>query len=360
MPSRPLPNDVAWAPNPDWGRVNTPVFAANYSADPGLMLGAGIDTKSRGFRKYPWATSHILQGAWAFGASKPFVDYAGAIRRQNSDLQFVLNTRFSGIEQLRYYGLGNETEDDSSSRETYEISNYQTEIFPAIEVGNGRGSRFAIGPYFQYSDSGGTAPDTVLGQEQPLGVGKFGYIGLRTEAAFDSRKQNDVFAGGIAVRAKGKYSPRAWDANEAFGSIDGRFDAHLPVGSRLLWNLFAGGKKVWGAYPFFEAAYVENRTTTGYGWNRFAGDAALYGGVNLDVILGKARNVVPGDFGVSVFADAGRVYLAGEDSGKWHPAYGAGVFYAPFRRTSLYGLNVGMTEDRWFIQLEARMSGFGF
>ena len=360
MPSRPLPNDVTWAPNPDWGRTTLPLLAVNYNADPGFMVGAGFDTKARGFRKYPWSDMHRFQGAWAFGASKPFLDYVGAFRRENSNVHFALNTRFSGIEQLRYYGLGNETEEDDSNRDLYKISDYQFELFPAVVIANDTvSSRLAIGPYLQYSDSTGTEPDTRLGLEQPLGFGKYGYVGVRTEYRLDTRAPGDVFARGVQLRAKGKYAPQVWDVEDGFGSADARFDAHLPTGSRLVWNFFAGGEKAWGDYPFFEAAYIENRTTTGYAWNRFAGDAALYGGVNLDVIIGKMRNAVPGDVGVSFFTDAGRVYLKGEDSRDWHPSYGVGIFYAPFRRSSLYGLKVGMTEDKWFFQLDARMSGFG-
>ena len=227
-------------------------------------------------------------------------------------------------------------------------------------LSNDRGSRFAIGPYMQYSDAGGTAPNTVLAEEQPLGFNKFGHVGLRTDAAFDSRKGNDVFAPGVELRGTGKYNFNTWDAVGAFGSVDGRFDAHLRTGSRLAWTLFGGGKKVWGDYPFFEAAYIGHRTNSGYGWNRFAGDASLYGGVNLDVILAKMRNVVPGDIGFSLFTDAGRVFLEGEDSGKWHPSYGAGMFYAPFERTSLYGLKFGVNADRWFVIFEARVAGFKF
>ena len=147
---------------------------------------------------------------------------------------------------------------------------------------------------------------------------------------------------------------------EPFGSVGGRIDAHLNTGSRLAWTLSGGGEKVWGDYPFFEAAYLDQRNILGYGWNRFGGDAAVYGGVNLDIIMAKLRNVVPGDFGVSVFSTAGRVYLKGEDSGKWHPAFGGGIFYAPFQRTSLYGVKVGVDDDRVFFVIEARMSGFGF
>ncbi len=360
MPSRPLPNDVPWVPNPDWGRVNTPIIALGYASDPGLIVGGGINSQGRGFRKYPWADSHQFEAAWAFGASKPFVDYTGAFRRQNSDILFSLNARFSGIEQLRYYGLGNETEFDTDRDDIYDISDFQTEIFPALTIDLGSRNYFAVGPYLQYSDSGGTDSDTVLGQQQPLGFGKFGQIGLKADFAFDSRTEKDVFAKGFEVRAGGKYFFPAWDVEDSFGSVNGRVAAHLPMGQRLVWNLFVGGEKVWGDFPFFEAAYIDNRTTTGYSWNRFAGDASLYGGVEVDLILKTMRATVPGDFGVSFFTDAGRVFLEGEDSGKWHPSYGMGVFYAPFERTSLYGLKFGKDEDKWFVVIEARMSGFTF
>jgi hypothetical protein len=132
------------------------------------------------------------------------------------------------------------------------------------------------------------------------------------------------------------------------------------MGSRLFGTAFIGGKKVWGPFPFFDAAYLDNRTTTGLGWNRYAGDASLYGGLELDVFLARLRKVVPGELGISFFGDVGRVYLEGEDSGSWHASYGAGLFYAPFRRTSLYGLKVGKDEDRLFVVFEARMIGFDY
>ncbi len=94
--------------------------------------------------------------------------------------------------------------------------------------------------------------------------------------------------------------------------------------------------------------------------NRFAGDASLYGGVDLKVILARMRSLIPGDFGFDVFAEAGRVYLEGRDTDVWHPSYGLGLFYAPFARTSLYGLKFGRTDNKeFFVVLEARMVGFG-
>ena len=355
LAARPAPNDSAWVPDPDWGRVTDPIVALAYSADPGLMIGGGFDTRDRGFRKYPWASRQTLEGAWAMRAAKPFVDYVGAFRRENSNVQFALNARFSGIEQLNYFGTGNAV--DTSNQSIHQISAYRTQIFPALVFG--RGARFAVGPYFQYSDSSSTDPDTVLAQEQPLGFGTFGHIGLRAEVEFASRSERDVLAPGVDGWARGTYNVKAWDAEEPFGSLAGRFGAQVATGRRLVWSGFVGGEKVWGDVPFFEAAYIGHSTTTGYRWNRFVGDASLYGGVDVKVILAKMRNMVPGDVGVDIFAEAGRVYLEGRETDVWHPSYGLGVFYAPFLRTSLYGLKFGRTDNKqFFVVLEARMVGF--
>ena len=275
-------------------------------------------------------------------------------------MQFALNARFSGIEQLGYYGLGNGTGVDPSNQGNHQMSAYQTEIFPALVLS--KGARFTVGPYFQYSDSSSTDPDSILAQEKPLGFGEFGHTGLRAEVEFHSRSRGrDVFSPGVDGWARGAYNFKAWDAEEPFGSLAGRFGAQGPTGSRLVWSGFIGGEKVWGDFPFFKAAYIGHRTTTGYRWNRFAGDASLYGGVDLKVILARMRSLIPGDVGFDVFAEAGRVYLEGRDTDVWHPSYGLGLFYAPFERTSLYGLKFGRTDSKeFFVVLEARMVGFEF
>ena len=226
---RPEPNDSPWVPDPDWGRVTTPIVAFSYSADPGLTVGAGFDTTRRGFRKYPWASRHRLEGAWAQRASKPVVDYLGAFRLENSVVQFALNARFSGIEQLGYYGLRDETGVDTSSQRNHEISAYQTEIFPALVFG--KGARFAVGPYVQYSDSSSTDPGAILAQEQPVGFGEFGHIGLRADIEFDSRSKPDVFAPGVEGWSRGVYNFAS--STESMGEFRLRQSPKLVVASGL-------------------------------------------------------------------------------------------------------------------------------
>lgn len=360
MDPRAEPNDLEWVPNQDWGGITGPIIGIGYSADPGIILGWGFDVLKNGFRKYPYSSHQTFQAAYATGVSKPFLDYTGAFKRTGSNMEWILRARFSGIEQLRFYGFGNETPFNTSAHSLYEISDYQTELFPAVGYSK-KGYFLAVGPFLQYSASGSTKPLTVLGTQQPLGFGNFGHVGLRVEANLDKRKGKDVFAPGLAVNTTLKQNFAAWDAEEPFGSFAADLEGHaVGVPNRLFFSMKAGGKQAWGEYPFFEAAYLGRRTTLGFGWNRFAGDALLYGGAEADFVFKKMRRLVPGDVGMSGFLDVGRVYLDGEDSSKWHPSGGVGLFYAAFQRTTLLGMKIGTNEDRWFVSFEMRLAGLGF
>ena len=75
--------------------------------------------------------------------------------------------------------------------------------------------------------------------------------------------------------------------------------------------LRAGGKKVWGDFPFFESAFVGGASTVrGLREHRYAGDAALYGNAELRVRLGRYFFMLPGDFGVFGLADVGRASIS--------------------------------------------------
>jgi hypothetical protein len=360
MTGDPVEQEVPWTPTRDWGRTTTPRAVLGYHGDPGLILGGGFDTQSHAFRKYPWANRHVFTAAYAIGVNKPVIDYIGDYRRQNHILHFALLARYSGIEQLRYYGLGNETTKDLPDS-AYQISNNQASIFPALTINSGAKGAFLIGPIFKYSDSTGTKPDTVLEQEQPLGVDKFGEIGIQSIARYNSRTDKNVLSGGIEFKATGAYYPEAWDVESAFGLIEGEFGVHIPLSDSVTVSSFIGGKKVWGDYPFFEGAYLGGKHTLyGFHWDRFVGDASLYGIASVRWAFKKVRFALPGELGLSAGIDAGRVFVEGEKSGDWHPSYAAGIFYAPFNRHLLFEVAVGHSAESTFFLLQAKMMGLGF
>jgi hypothetical protein len=356
------PNEtVPWVPSRDFGRFTRPLAAFGFHPDAGLVVGGGIDSTDYGFRKVPWSNRNVLKGAYAFGAKRPLIDYQGDFRRMAADWHLALESRFSGLDQLRYYGLGNETPNERAD-EVYQISLYQLTLFPALTLSRGAKGRLLAGPIFRYADSTGTHPDTILGEEAPAGFGTYGQLGLQVEGRYDSRFDKDVFDAGYELRLEGAFYPELWDVERHYGYANAELGLHVPLSERLFLSVFTGGRKVWGdAFPFFDAAYIGgHHTTAGYNWNRFAGDASLYGAADLKLVLHQFRKLVPGELGLVFDAGAGRVWLESESSSKWHPSFGLGVFYAPFHRAAVFEAGVGKSVEQTFFIFRAQMKFFEF
>ncbi|HEY8850662.1 MAG TPA: hypothetical protein VIM36_00660, partial [Gemmatimonadaceae bacterium] len=90
----------------------------------------------------------------------------------------------------------------------------------------------------------------------------------------------------------------------------------------------AGGKKLWGPAPYFDAAFLGgSETFRTEEKQRYAGDASMYGSAELRVPIAKFPFILPLDVGALGFADAGRVYVNGQSPGGWHSAAGGGFWF---------------------------------
>ena len=126
--------------------------------------------------------------------------------------------------------------------------------------------------------------------------------------------------------------------------------------------LRAGGKKVFGRYPFFEAAYLGTGTPTdelvrGLQRQRYAGDSSLFGNADLRIYISRFRIFLPGEWGIFGFGDGGRVYFESEDSNKWHYSYGGGLWFAWLDRSNTLSLSYARSEGRNAAYFKA---GFAF
>ena len=90
---------------------------------------------------------------------------------------------------------------------------------------------------------------------------------------------------------------------------------------------------------------------------RFAGDASIYRSAELRIFLARFFLLFPTDFGVFGLGDVGRVFLDGESSDKWYTARGAGIWFAPVRRSSTVQLSVAESEGRRALYISV---GFAF
>jgi outer membrane protein assembly factor BamA len=133
---------------------------------------------------------------------------------------------------------------------------------------------------------------------------------------------------GFQFDVEGSWFPKVLDVEEDFTTLEAKMSGYYVIGKKRKVVLYGGvgGRKVWGRFPWREAAYVGGqRSNRGFETNRFAGHSSLYGRAELQWHLFDALFFIPGRFWIYGLADAGRVWFDDEDSDDWHPSYGGGI-----------------------------------
>jgi hypothetical protein len=356
------PNEL---PPRDWGGRAQLWPTASYGYDVQAILGYGGHTDWYAFRRVPYSTRLSYRLEFATGKLSGRATLGLQRRFENSSAFFGIETMASGIETLRWYGFGNESVQDQSVS-FYRVN--RNELAAALKLGRsfGRGRHeISIGPIVRWSQT-----DTLekhnkvrfIAQDTPYGVGEFGLVGLRAGIRIDGRDHPKFASKGAALSLQATGYPKVWDADEAVARVEG--EASLALAPQGKWrpslNLMAGGVKTWGKLPFFLAPSLGGlHTLRGYRPDRFAGDAAVYGSADLRIPLTRIKFVLPGQQGVFGFVDGGRVYLRGEDSEKWHSAFGGGVWFSFLTRDNVVYAGVGVpTRDK--AEGNRFILGFGF
>lgn len=309
---------------------------AGWKSNVGPVVGGGPGGTRYGFRRHPHATRWALEGTYAPLEGRFAAEYRADFRRVASPDRLTVLARASEMEVTRFHGFGNETSAEGSSGR-YKVWHTQAALEPLWHRFPGGGARFAFGPVLRWYDAE-VEPGTPAAALRPRGADPFGAVGAQAEAEWDRRDSVVYPRGGYRLVAGGTAYPLAWDLDGPFGRARAEASAYLsPPGERTpTLALRAGGVRALGDFPFQEAAFVGgSRTLRGYSFERFAGDAAAYGGVELRAPLLHANLGVRGDLGVTALADAGRVWADGEDSDEWHTALGGGVWFAFLQRRAV-------------------------
>jgi hypothetical protein len=352
---RKRPKDL---PARDWGSRWTASTQVTFGPDIGLFLGGGRTLTVYGFRKDPYSSRHRFRAGFATGPKTYRLDYQGEFRRENSRSYAEVLLRASGVDVVSFHGFGNEIPAPGDN-EFYRITQDAFGLQPSLVFGLGRWTSLHFGPTLKYVSTD-NRPDRFLATLGNLyGTRNFGEIGGGLTFRHDSRDRRTAATRGVLLDIGGNIYPAIWDVDSTFGEVHGEaatyLTARMPLRPTLALRI--GGKKLWGRYPFFESAFIGGASTVRLGrLNRYAGDASAYGSAELRLSLTRLTLVLPATFGVFGLADAGRVFLAGESSDRWHGVAGGGIWLAYMDRYA-FSLALASGEERTGFYAQA---GFGF
>ncbi len=346
-------------PERDWGKRWTASMWAALGPDLGLLIGGGRTLTVYGFRKDPFASRHRFRAGFATGPTSYRLDYRGEFRRENSTGYFDILARASGIDVISFHGFGNEISAPGNN-EFYRVTQDAFGLAPSFVFPLGARATLRVGGILKYASTD-PRPGRFLATLGGLyGTGTFGQVGGGVTARFDSRNQSKAATEGVVLELGGEIYPAVWDVDSTFGEAHAEAATYLSPSLPLRPTLAirVGGRKLWGPYPFFEAAFIGGPSTVRLGRvNRYAGDAAAYGNAELRLSLARVTVVLPAEVGVFGLTDVGRVFVEGESSDKWHSAVGGGLWLAYLDRAHTISAAVAAGEERTGFYIQA---GFGF
>jgi len=331
----------------DFGHRTWPLLSAGYDPDRGLVATVGFTRERFGFLKEPFHSRTQMSLGWAFGRGEPVVELRYHRRRVPGGADLQLRGRYSGFEVVRFYGLGNETE-ETEPPSFYEVRQRQLALGAFLSFGDGRGRELSLGPVLRRTQSDTTNPVNLVTLQRAYGTGTFLQAGVQASAEVDHRDLGTAPAQGYHLSVGGSYYPSVFDVEGAFGEIHGEAAVFLSRPSRNpTLALRAGGKQLWGRFPYSDAAYLGgSENVRGLREQRFAGKGSVYGSAEIRVFLARFLLVFPTDLGVFGLSDLGRVFAEDQPSGGWHTAFGGGVWLAPVNRSATLKASIAQSEGR--------------
>src|SRR3989454_4120822 len=247
--ARPTPASGQTGPDA-WRPQTVPLFGVSYSPDIGLLTGAGVIHTRYGFRALPPSTRLLAEAAYATSASTYRIDVAGEFRRPLLPAILYIELRASGLELIRFYGVGNETR-GSQADSVYRVRQQQVLVAPRVAIPLAPRLRLTVGSFFKYAHTP-IDPGTVLATTGPYyGTRDFGQVGVHAGLELDTRDHAVAPARGLHVSIVGEWHPAVWDAVHPFGSFSGEASTYLSAGdpSTTTVALRAGGAAVTGTVP---------------------------------------------------------------------------------------------------------------
>jgi hypothetical protein len=335
----------------DWGSEfswATPVV--DYREGGGLIVGAGPTWTDFGFRRRPYARKLSVKALYATRAERPGVDAEAEMWLENRPVALTAHGRWSGFEAFRFYGFGN----DAPAVATDQALIYHDEaLLEGRLVVEAERWEVEVGPFVRHLEPDVPAGNPAAGTDLP-GVDALTEAGVAGELDFVAGDAGSAPRTGLRFLLNGEGVPGVTDSGAAYGRAEGEVRAYVsaPLLTEPVLAVRVGGRQAWGDYPIHGAANIGGLSTLrGYRWQRFAGDAAVFGGVDLRIPLFRANLLIArGRLGVLGSADAGRVYVDGDSPGDWHTSHGAGLFFETMG-TAVFAQWARGDEDRYYVGL---------
>ncbi len=328
----------------DRGGSMQPVVTLRSGHGLGFVPGIGFARYQYGFRKVPYASMQMVDVAYSTAVRGFDIGLGYDKRHESSSFHVPVSARMSQLEVVEFRGFGNDVPDLRGP--FYEVRQHQWTFRPALAFSPNIKSDISLGPVVRYTNTDSIA-NRFITQQRPYGFSTFNQAGFQLQVQYDTRGSPELFDipgrnvlvhlaepdrspylwGKVKVAAS--FYPAVLDVRTTYKKLSGVVSTYVraPVFTHPTLALRVGGEKLYGDFPYFDAAFIGgSRSLRTEHAQRFAGDASLYGTTELRVPLVHFPFILPLNVGAIGFIDLARVYVDGESPGGQHKGTGAGLW----------------------------------
>jgi hypothetical protein len=318
--------DTLVPPQRDVGVSFVPTGKINSGRGLGYVPRIGFSRYTYGFRDVPYSNLFRASIGYSLGHGGVAVNLLDDKRFESTDVHVPVTAQYSQLELVEFRGFGNDVTDSRS--QFFNVRQTQRNFRPAVGFSFNPVSDVSLGPIVRYTTTDSIA-NRFITQLRPYGTGNFGEAGLQLRTHYETRYVPDTLKPRGVFEFNATAYPSAWDVKSAYSSIDGFAAAFftIPVARKPVLAFRAGGKKLFGDFPYFDAAFLGGSSSLrAEELQQYAGDESIYGNSEIRIPVAKFPFILPLDVGLIGFADAGRVYVDGDSPGGWHSAVGGGFW----------------------------------
>jgi hypothetical protein len=343
----------------DRGASLRPTLTISTGRGLGIMPTLEFTRRKYGFRQFPYASRAELEVGYSTALKAWEVELETDNRFESSRMFIATETGLSQLMTGRFGGFGNDLA-QPEDRTVLDVKMKQFYFQPSLGWAFTPYTDFTVGPVVKFTSTD-SIPDRVVSELQPYGFRQFGQAGFAARLVHESDRKI-VKHGGTAdellardprhvfqLDATAAVYPAVWDTRTTFGTISATAISKLtlPLPLSPVFATRVGGQQNFGNAPYFESAFLGGRQSVRTLHRQaYAGDAMLFGTVELRVPIAKFPLILPLNTGVFGFADAGRVYVDGESPGGWHTGTGGGVWLGVLKTTTSISLTFTNSRDR--------------
>ncbi|MFZ1519950.1 MAG: BamA/TamA family outer membrane protein [Ignavibacteriaceae bacterium] len=321
------------------------------SSDYGLIMGLGGGFNFYDYRIKPYSYRFEAEGSYAYLTRSLKFETNAYFNQLLENWQIKFTGKISQIEITKFSGLGNETVRDPELNEQdyYQVEQNRYSLSTTLLYNFDKNINLNIGSAFESSHTEKEEDDlTFLNDYDYYGTGKLSYLSLSTGITFNFLDYKDFPQKGYFANLGISYLPKVFNLQSSF--VKSKIDLRMYFENELVTNntlsFRAAGEYLNGRYPFFFGASLGgSKGLKGFPTNRFVGDASLLFQSEWRIYIGKPRIIIPGKFGIKLFAETGRVFLEDEKSDRWHNSFGGGLYFDILERFLTTNVDIAASKE---------------